>query len=107
MDNQQTADLQDELVTEAARLIVATQSASISMIQRRMRIGYMRAATIMDTLEKRGVVGPFNGTKPREIFPPVQSVQSPDTDPREKDAIRCGERPFERNAERRAVDRIL
>jgi len=39
--------------------------------------------------------------------PPVQSVQSPDTDPREKDAIRCGERPFERNAERRAVDRIL
>jgi hypothetical protein len=33
--------------------------------------------------------------------PPVQSVQSPDTDPREKDAIRCGERPFERNAERR------
>jgi len=39
--------------------------------------------------------------------PPVQSFQSPDTDPHEKDAIRCGERPFERNAERRAVDVIL
>jgi hypothetical protein len=39
--------------------------------------------------------------------PPVQSFQDADTDPHEKDAIRCGERPFERNAERRAVDVIL
>ncbi len=52
----------------AARLIVQSQHGSTSMIQRRMKLGYNRAGRIMDQLESLGVVGPANGSKPREVL---------------------------------------
>ncbi|NQT92104.1 MAG: DNA translocase FtsK [Lentisphaerae bacterium] len=58
----------DELVTKAAEIIRETQRASVSSLQRRLRIGYTRAARIMDILEERGVVGPPRGSEPREIL---------------------------------------
>ena len=58
----------DELVTQAAEIIRETQRASVSSLQRRLRIGYTRAARIMDILEERGVVGPPRGSDPREIL---------------------------------------
>lgn len=57
----------DELFEEAARLIVIHQSGSTSLIQRKFSIGYNRAGRLMDQLERAGIVGPSEGSKPREV----------------------------------------
>ncbi|MDT2751754.1 DNA translocase FtsK [Enterococcus thailandicus] len=59
---------QDELYEEAKALVVEMQTASISLLQRRFRIGYNRAARLVDELETHGVVGPSEGSKPRKVF---------------------------------------
>lgn len=58
----------DALFADAIDLVVRTGQASISLLQRRFRIGYTRAARLIDDLERRGVVGPFEGSKPREVL---------------------------------------
>jgi DNA segregation ATPase FtsK/SpoIIIE, S-DNA-T family len=59
---------EDELFDQAKEIIVSAGKASTSFLQRRLRIGYSRAASILDMLEESGVVGPSNGSKPREIL---------------------------------------
>jgi len=63
----------DELFEEAARMIIETGQASVSMLQRRLGLGYTRAARLVDAMEEDGIVGPYRGSKPREIL--VQSVE--------------------------------
>ncbi len=58
----------DDMLEEAGRLVVETQHGSTSMIQRRMKLGYNRAGRIMDQLEGLGIVGPAEGSKPREVL---------------------------------------
>ncbi|MFH1339050.1 MAG: DNA translocase FtsK, partial [Candidatus Omnitrophota bacterium] len=58
----------DELFDEAVRLIMETGQASVSILQRRLRLGYTRAARIIDTMEEEGLIGPFEGSKPRRIL---------------------------------------
>ncbi len=58
----------DEKYDDAVALVTKTRQASISMIQRHLRIGYNRAARIIETMEKEGVVGPADGVKPREVL---------------------------------------
>jgi S-DNA-T family DNA segregation ATPase FtsK/SpoIIIE len=58
----------DEMMEDAARLVVQSQHGSTSMIQRRLKLGYNRAGRIMDQLEAIGVVGPAEGSKPREVL---------------------------------------
>ncbi len=58
----------DDLLEDAGRLIVQSQHGSTSMIQRRMKLGYNRAGRIMDQLEGLGIVGPADGSKPREVL---------------------------------------
>jgi S-DNA-T family DNA segregation ATPase FtsK/SpoIIIE len=58
----------DEMLNQALEVLKASKRASTSMLQRRLRIGYNRAARIMEELEDRGVVGPENGSSPREIL---------------------------------------
>jgi S-DNA-T family DNA segregation ATPase FtsK/SpoIIIE len=58
----------DENFDEAARLIVGAQHGSTSLIQRKMQLGYNRAGRIMDQMEQLGIVGPAQGSKPREVF---------------------------------------
>ncbi len=58
----------DELYDEAVRVILESNQASVSILQRRMRLGYTRAARIIDTMEQEGLVGPFEGSKPRKIL---------------------------------------
>jgi S-DNA-T family DNA segregation ATPase FtsK/SpoIIIE len=61
-------DSRDELFEEAARLIVRHQQGSVSLLQRRLKIGYSRAARIVDELEVAGIVGPFDGSKARLVL---------------------------------------
>ncbi len=64
-----TQDLgKDELFDEAVKLILESNHASVSILQRRMRLGYTRAARLIDMMEQEGVVGPYRGSKPREIL---------------------------------------
>ncbi|WP_018922494.1 FtsK/SpoIIIE family DNA translocase [Salsuginibacillus kocurii] len=65
---EETKDVEDELYPEAVEFIVNKQSASVSMLQRRFRIGYTRAARLVDEMEARGVVGPYEGKKPRDVL---------------------------------------
>lgn len=58
----------DELFDEAVQLVIDMQSASVSMLQRRFRIGYNRAARLIDAMEARGIVGPYEGSKPRAVL---------------------------------------
>ncbi|EMF0149709.1 DNA translocase FtsK [Enterococcus hirae] len=66
---------QDELFEEAKALVIEMQTASISLLQRRFRIGYNRAARLVDELEAHGVVGPSEGSKPRKVF--IEQVEEP------------------------------
>lgn len=61
-------DDQDPLFPEAKKLIIEDGKASASYLQRRLRVGYARAARILDELEEAGVIGPANGSKPREVL---------------------------------------
>lgn len=61
-------DDRDEMFEEAAQLVVRHQQGSVSLLQRRLKIGYSRAARIMDQLEEVGVVGPFDGSKGRTVL---------------------------------------
>lgn len=61
-------DVGDELLPEAIELVVQAQQASVSMLQRRFRIGYNRAARIIDMMEDRQIIGPSEGSKPRNVL---------------------------------------
>ncbi|RKJ18498.1 DNA translocase FtsK, partial [Butyricicoccus sp. 1XD8-22] len=65
----------DELYDEAVQLVLEMQTASVSMLQRRFRIGYSRAARIVDQMEARGVVGPPDGSRPRQVLVNKSSVE--------------------------------
>ncbi|MBM4131501.1 hypothetical protein FJ250_10840, partial [bacterium] len=59
---------EDDLFEDARRIVVLHQSGSTSLLQRRLRIGYTRAGRLMDMLEEAGVVGPFTGSKARDVL---------------------------------------
>ena len=62
-------DADDALIGEATQIVRVENKASTSLLQRRLNIGYSKAARILDRLEELGVVGPFNGSDPREVLP--------------------------------------
>jgi S-DNA-T family DNA segregation ATPase FtsK/SpoIIIE len=72
MDDIDEAD--DELMQAAIEVLRSSKRASTSMLQRRLRIGYNRAARIMELLESRGIVGPENGSSPREILVDLETL---------------------------------
>ncbi|CAM3734953.1 DNA translocase FtsK [Mesobacillus thioparans] len=63
-----TSEVEDDLYSDAVDLVVEMQTASVSMLQRRFRIGYSRAARLIDEMELRGIVGPYEGSKPRTVL---------------------------------------
>ena len=75
-DDEDVGELQDEeddLFPDAINVLRTTGRASTSMLQRRLKIGYNRAARIMDLMEARGIVGPDNGSKPRDILADLEN----------------------------------
>jgi S-DNA-T family DNA segregation ATPase FtsK/SpoIIIE len=67
-DDEEEMGDDEELYKQAVEVIKTTRRASTSMLQRRLRIGYNRAARIMELMEEKGLVGPENGAQPREIL---------------------------------------
>lgn len=67
-ETEQLEEVDDELFDDAVQLVIEMQSASVSMLQRRFRIGYTRAARLIDAMEQRGIVGPYEGSKPRTVL---------------------------------------
>ena len=59
---------EDELLPAAVDVVLETGQASVSMLQRRLKLGYSRAARLVDQMEERGIVGPFEGSKPRQLL---------------------------------------
>ena len=67
-DAEGTTDADDPLYNEIVKFVIETQKASASLFQRKFKLGYNRAARIVDLLEERGIIGPQNGSKPREVL---------------------------------------
>jgi S-DNA-T family DNA segregation ATPase FtsK/SpoIIIE len=61
-------EMEDELLAQAVKILIESGHASISMLQRRMHIGYARAARLIDMMEQRGIVGGYEGSKPRSVL---------------------------------------
>jgi S-DNA-T family DNA segregation ATPase FtsK/SpoIIIE len=59
---------EDDLLADAVQIVVETETASVSMIQRRLRVGYTRAGRLIDMLERRGVISGYEGSKPRQVL---------------------------------------
>jgi len=67
-DEESGCDEDEEIIEQCIEVIRSEQKASVSLLQRRLRLGYGRAARIMDELENRGIVGPSKGAEPRDIL---------------------------------------
>ncbi len=59
---------EDDLLEDAARIVIESETASVSMIQRRLRVGYTRAGRLIDMLERRGIISGYEGSKPRQVL---------------------------------------
>lgn len=68
-------EMLDDLYDQAVNIILEAKQASVSLLQRRMRIGYTRAARLIDSMEARGVIGPYEGSKPREVLISIEQYQ--------------------------------
>jgi S-DNA-T family DNA segregation ATPase FtsK/SpoIIIE len=73
---EESGEPEDDLLPEAASFVVATQQASVSAVQRRFRVGYSRAGRIIDALERKGVVGPYEGSKSRSVVATTMDLES-------------------------------
>jgi len=71
---------EDSMYDDAKRVVVEAKKASASLLQRRLKVGYARAARLLDILEKRGVIGPGEGAKPREVYGVPQGEKSESSD---------------------------
>ena len=80
LDDATTTDEDDPLYNEVVQFVIETQKASASLLQRRFKLGYNRAARIVDLLEERGIIGPANGSKPREVLVQLDSSTDPEVD---------------------------
>lgn len=66
-ETEDTGDM-DDLFMQAARIVIESGQGSVSFLQRRLKVGHSRAGRIMDQLEEAGIVGPAQGSKPREVL---------------------------------------
>lgn len=96
------SDDQDSLFDEAKQLVIESGKASASLLQRRLKVGYARAARLLDELEEAGIVGPADGAKPREVFtehfsskPGIHRPQAEDEIPEDEQTLDTGSTVFD------------
>ena len=82
---QNTAEDTDDLLPDAIELVVRSGQASVSMLQRRFRIGYNRAARIVDMMEARGIIGPQDGSRPRQVLMTEEEYENMDKETEESE----------------------
>jgi len=75
LDDEEVGD-DDEMYEEARAAVIEAGKASTSYLQRKLKLGYARAARLMDKLEERGVIGPGEGAKPREVLEKIEHTES-------------------------------
>jgi S-DNA-T family DNA segregation ATPase FtsK/SpoIIIE len=68
---------EDPLLEKAIEVVVQTQTASVSLIQRRLRVGYTRAGRLIDMLERRGIISGYEGSKPRRVLVDESALPQP------------------------------
>lgn len=83
-EQKQSEDFADPLFFDAARAVITAGQASTSMLQRRFRVGYNHAARIMEELQEKGIIGPADGAKPRQILMSLEAFQATFPEPREQ-----------------------
>ncbi|SEN44215.1 FtsK/SpoIIIE family DNA translocase [Lihuaxuella thermophila] len=74
-ENATVDEIQDELYPQAVQIVLEAKTASVSLIQRRLRVGYTRAARLIDMMEANGIVGPYEGSKPREVLVTLEEFE--------------------------------
>nr|WP_068785992.1 DNA translocase FtsK 4TM domain-containing protein [Paenibacillus phocaensis] len=74
-ESQEAEEVLDELYDQAVQIVLEAKQASVSLLQRRMRVGYTRAARLIDSMEARGIVGPYEGSKPREVLMSIEQYK--------------------------------
>ena len=67
---------EDPLLEKAIEVVLQTQTASVSLLQRRLRVGYTRAGRLIDMLERRGIISGYEGSKPRRVLQGSSDVDS-------------------------------
>lgn len=94
-DSDSTSGDDDELLDDARRIIIEARKASASFLQRRLKVGYARAARLLDLLEEEGTIGPGDGAKPREVLVSSYEVSDAPVDPvTDSPAMTTGEPPL-------------
>lgn len=93
-------DDHDSLFDEAKKIIIESGKASATLLQRRMKVGYARAARLLDELEEAGIVGPADGAKPREVFTEHLRPESEPELPLEEQTLNAGGTVFDEPAEK-------
>ncbi|MEW6408244.1 MAG: DNA translocase FtsK 4TM domain-containing protein [Patescibacteria group bacterium] len=83
----QDSGVDDELFEEAKKVVVEAKKASASLLQRRLSIGYARAARLLDIMQEKGIVGPADGAKPREVLVSQQNNSNAQPPPAENDNV--------------------
>ena len=68
MDMDGSGEGNDDMFRDAVRVVVETHKASTSLLQRKLRVGYARAARIMEEMEEQGIIGPADGSRPRDVL---------------------------------------
>lgn len=93
------SDDQDPIFEEAKQCVLESGKASASLLQRRLKVGYARAARLLDELEEAGIVGPADGAKPREVFTEHLAPSSEIEMPEDEQTMDAGGTVFENNSE--------
>ena len=75
-EGREKEEYDDPMYNEIVDFAIQTGKISASLIQRRFRFGYNRAARVIDLLEERGIIGPQNGSKPREVLVKLKSIMT-------------------------------